>query len=166
MNSMTDNFDLYMEMTAEVEQEGFTVKNQQTAEWVVKRIAQHRRRQAEVDELYQAELYRLKAWKQKQDEKEQASIDYFENILKPWAQEQGKSVSLPSGRVRFRKMQDKFIYDDQAVMAWAKEHLPEAIRVKEELEKKAIKDHVKATGELPDGLTIEQQEPKFEVVTE
>ena len=162
----SEQFETYMEMTSEVEQEGFSVKDQQTAEWVVRRIAESRKRQNEIDELYQAEMFRLKTWKEKEMQKEQSNIEYFETVLKPWAQEQGKSVSLPSGKVRFRKMQDKFIYDDQMVIAWAKQHLPEAIRVKEELEKKAIKDHVKATGELPDGLSIEQQEPKFEVVTE
>ena len=149
-----------------MEQEAFAVSDQQSAEWTVRKIAEHRRRQREVDELYQAELYRLKKWMEKETEKEQNSILYLESLLIPWAQAQDKSVSLPSGRVRFRKMPDNFIYDDQAIITWAKKHLPEAVRVKEEPDKAAIKAHVKATGELPDGLTIEPQEPKFEVVTE
>ena len=149
-----------------VEKEVFQVSDQQTAEWTVRKIAEHRKRQKEVDELLQAELFRLKQWAQKEMEKEENNIAYLESLLIPWAQEQGKSISLPSGRVRFRKVPDKFIYDDQAVIAWAKQHLPEAVRIKEELEKNTIKAHVKATGELPDGLTIEPQEPKFEVVTE
>ena len=149
-----------------IEQESFQVTDQQSAEWTVRKIAEHRRRQREVDELYQAELYRLKKWMEKETEKEQNSILHLENLLMPWAQEQGKSVSLPSGRVRFRKVPDKFIYDDRAVIEWAKANLPEAVRIKEEPDKATIKAHVKATGELPDGLTIEPQEPKFEVVTE
>ena len=149
-----------------VEKEVFQVSDQQSAEWTVRKIAEHRKRQKEVDELLQAELFRLKQWAQKEMEKEENNIAYLESLLMPWAQEQGKSISLPSGRVRFRKVPDKFIYDDQAIITWAKQHLPEAVRIKEEPDKAAIKAHVKATGELPDGLTIEPQEPKFEVVTE
>lgn len=149
-----------------VEKEAFQVSDQQTAEWTVRKIAEHRKRQREVDELLQAELFRLKQWAQRETEKEENSIMYLESLLKPWAQEQGKSISLPSGRVRFRKVPDKFIYDDGKVVSWAIKNLPEAVRWKSEPIKDMIKAHVKATGELPDGLTIEPQEPKFEVVTE
>ena len=150
------------------EDEAFAVVDQQTAEWTVRKIGEHRKKQAEIKELADAEIARIKEWAEKQTKQHENSVEYLQGVLRPWFEEQGeKSISLPSGRVRFRKVPDKFNFTDEtAVIAWAKVHQPKSIRVKEEIDKNEIKRYIKETGEMPDGVEVEKPEPVFEVKSE
>ena len=150
------------------EEEAFAVVDQQTAEWTVRKIGEHRKKQAEIKELADAEITRIIEWAEKQTKQHENSVEYLQGVLRPWFEEQGeKSISLPSGRIRFRKLPDKFKWkDEQAVISWAKINHPKAIRTKEELDKKEIASYIKQTGEMPDGVEIEKPEPIFEVKPE
>jgi hypothetical protein len=68
-----------------------------------------------------------------------------------------KKLSLIHGTV-FAKTTTHFEWpEDDALVAWAKDHTPEAIKVKESVNKAYIKTHLKETGEAPDGLIVEKR---------
>ena len=94
----------------------------------------------------------------------------FGRQLQDWATQElasehgrRRSINLPAGIIGFRQTATQLRIDNQnAVMAWAREMLPEAIIVKESLSKAAINGHFEATGEIPDaGVTIEPGREKF-----
>jgi hypothetical protein len=79
-----------------------------------------------------------------------------------------KSLTLPHGKLKLRMQQDKFIYDEPAILSWAKADPSLAerfIEIKESIRKDQIKNYTKETGEIPLGVTIEPAgEPAFYLV--
>lgn len=73
-----------------------------------------------------------------------------------------RSVTLLSGRIGFRKSPDALeITEQDTVMEWCKANLPDAIKVVESVQKTPIKQHVKATGEIPPGTEYKPGEDRF-----
>ena len=163
-----EEMEMHCDEVEQVEAKGFTINDTQKAEWAVRKVAEHRAKQQKAKELYEKEVFRLKAWLQKETDKEENRIEHLQGMLYQWYITQNeKSISLPSGRVRIRKLPDKFNFTDEtAVIAWAKVHQPKSIRVKEEIDKNEIKRYIKETGEIPDGVEVEKPEPVFEVKPE
>lgn len=70
-----------------------------------------------------------------------------------------KSLSTPWGVVGFRKSPAKIVVlDEQAVMANDK-----FVRVKQELNKAALNEYFKITGDVPDGCDVEPEHEQFYV---
>jgi len=73
-----------------------------------------------------------------------------------------KSLSLPSGKIGFRNQQNKIeivdydLFYNKAGNAFLR-HVPESY----EPDMKKIKEHIKTTSEIPEGVDITPQEPKF-----
>jgi hypothetical protein len=123
---------------------------------------------------------RVNQWRQQELDKRQRDIDYISNLLRAFAEEElknnkgkTKSISLPYGSIGFKKQQDKYEYDEEALLAFLKED--------KELEKKYVKykpspdkTALKKDGEAKNGklylgdtnvpgVTVTPQEEKFEV---
>jgi hypothetical protein len=117
----------------------------------------------------QAEIKRIDDWCQSENDKVQGSLSFFEYLLMGYFQEQRKAdpslktVKLPHGILKMRAQQAEFAYDDEVLLPWAKEHLPAAVVVKESVAKNRLKDWLRETGELPDGVTITDRPDKFSV---
>ena len=73
-----------------------------------------------------------------------------------------KSLSLPSGKIGFRNQQDKIeildydLFYSKALPALLR-HVPESY----EPDMKKIKEHIKTTSEIPEGIEVSSQDPKF-----
>jgi len=143
--------------------EHFCVHDDESANWVIRKVVECRayaKRCAEWAEREQArakheEIFFLFRYREQ-------LITYARGKIA----EQGgrrKSVTLPAGVIGFRKDPPKIVVDDEAaVIAWAREHHPDLIRVVEHLSKSGLNDHVKQTGELPDvGAHIEGEREDF-----
>ena len=73
-----------------------------------------------------------------------------------------KSLSLPSGKISLRAQKDKVEIIDYDL--FYSKALPELLRqIPESFEPdlKKIKEHIKTTSEIPEGIDITPQEPKF-----
>jgi phage host-nuclease inhibitor protein Gam len=141
----------------------FCIDSPERANWLVRRVLETR-----------AYAVRVRTWaehEQNRAERDEARMMYlFGRQLQDWATRElasrpgrRKSINLPSGIIGFRQTAMQIRIDNQdAVMAWAREMLPEAIIVKESLSKAAINEHFAATGEIPDaGITVEPSREKF-----
>lgn len=146
------------------------------AEWACRKLAGFTRKRDDVLRAGEAEIAKVKAWMAGESTRYGKDIDYFETLLVSWWQDKlaeelaevgsydkikQKSQRLPSGMVRARQLPDRVEVpadwaDDLAHWGWCRE--------KHEPDKKAILDSIKASGEIPEGVTFVSGEVKFSVV--
>jgi phage host-nuclease inhibitor protein Gam len=132
--------------------EAFAVRDAESANWVIRKIGDSR--------LY---ALRVKAWAaaelRRAERQEQFFMMRYGKQLEDWARQQieqqhdcRRSVSLPAGNVGFRAEPTRLsVVDEAKLLAWAKRHLPSALRTIETIAKTTLTDHLKATGEVADG---------------
>jgi len=94
----------------------FKINSLDTANWAMRKIKAYKNQQAEVDELAEKEMQRIKEWKEKEKKKTQRSIEFFESLLTGYLYEQREidakfRVSTPYGSVGTRKQQPKWEID-------------------------------------------------------
>lgn len=141
-------------------EEAFHVHNDDTANWVIRKITEAR-----------AYASRCEEWAERECRRAVRDEEFFlcrygaqlRAYLEQKLAEQGgkrKSVSLPAGSLGYRTQAAKLVLDDESsVMTWAKEHCPGSIEILERLSKTVLNAHFEKTGELPSGSHIE---PTFE----
>jgi hypothetical protein len=137
----------------------FLIDSAERANWLVRRIVDAR-----------AYGERVRAWavkEQRRAEREERQLLYlFEAQLERWARQQlaalksrRKSIHLPAGVIGFRRVRAKLVIEDvEKVLSWARQNYREAVVLKEQLNRAAIKSLMDSTGEIPDdGVRIEPQ---------
>ena len=141
----------------------FSVRDDETANWLVRRIVAARA-YAERCEAFAARERRRAA------QEEAFLLGKFGAQLREYATrkliEQGgrrKSVNFPAGTVGYRTQPEKIVVDDEAaVITWAREHNPTLVSTIEKLKKAELNDYVKKTGEVPAlGVHIESAHDEF-----
>lgn len=169
----------YMEFNqpddAEVK-EKFSVTDIRSAEWCLKRIAWHQKHKADALAFVEAEKAKLDEYLAKVNLEEDGSIEYFKELLKPFAMEQlqgsrKKTLNLPSGSLSFKKQAPEFVKNDEELLAFAKESVPEFVKIKEsvdwgEMKKTCQIDNnrlVTADGEIVRGVTVNERDDTFTV---
>ncbi|MBP1971627.1 putative RNA-binding protein with RPS1 domain [Virgibacillus natechei] len=176
------NLNDYLDEQEQVENEAFTIKDDNAANWALRKIKQHQQQKEANNKLAVEEIEKLEAWNKSENDKAQQSIDYFQGLLsyyalsKREADPKWKSQKLPNGRIRFKKQQPKYVYNDESLMMSLKalgRH--DLITVKETPSKSDVKKSFveqngrlidTETGALLDGVTVVDQEEKFEVATD
>lgn len=158
--------------------ERFVVDNDEKASWAMRRLKSIRDKQAENQAIHDGELARLANWLEKVNTDLQRDAEYFEAILRPYAlQERSKdrkSIILPHGTIKTVQGRQKVeIQDEKAFLEWAKANNPELIRVKEEIDKKAlnalpVQDGVviSTQGEIIPNVAVSEPEVSVSFVTE
>jgi hypothetical protein len=145
--------------------ETFSVTDDSSANWVIRRIVEARAYAERVDDWADREKARARR-------EEEFFLYRYGGQLIAWVTAkialQGgrrKSVCLPAGMAGFRKEDSKIIVDDEAVvLAWAKQHNPGLVVISEKLSKSGLNEHLRNTGELPDaGVHVEPAREKFYV---
>ena len=135
--------------------EGFRIRDEATANWVVRRIAEARKYAEHVEAWAATEQRRA-------EREERFLLERFGPQLEAWARERlaegkarGKSVRLPAGTIGFRATPPHLaVTDEPALLRWCRLHLPLAIRVREHVLKNAVQEHVQSTGECPQGSEV------------
>lgn len=135
--------------------ERFHVRDEGSANWVVRKIAECRSYRDHVARWAEAETLRA-------ERQEAFLLRRFGDELEAWAREQigkqhgrAKSIALPAGVLGFRREPTKLIVvDERALVGWCHAHLPVAIKTTESLLKSEVQSHIKTTGECPAGAEI------------
>ncbi len=147
--------------------EQFEVSDLQGATWCFRKLRAIEEKVEEVTSVAAVEIDRITEWLKGEVESLESDKAYFEGLLNEYyvkerAKDKKFKLSTPYGKVTARKTK-KWTYDDEVVKAYVKaEELP-FIRIKEELDKVAIKKAFKdgvniQTGEYIPGITIEEVE--------
>lgn len=157
------------------------IQNIEDASKYLRKIKYLKGKIQENDALAQTEMARITEWQRKENEGITNTIGYFETILQEYFREQRAAnpkykLSTPYGKVRSRKQQDKWEYDEEVVLKALKDNdMAEFIRTKEEINKAELKKRVAdkeglvidaITGAVIDGIKITPQPDKIEVITE
>ena len=128
--------------------------------WVIKMKEQEI---AKVKATTEKLIHDIEAWTERKVQQHQGQIDFLskqmENYLK---QSNQKSLALPPGTIGLRKLQDKVqITDEDLFYQKADPVLLRCIPESYEPDMKKIKEHIKATGEVPVGIEVTAQDKKF-----
>ena len=167
----------YLDEQEQVNDERFIVDDDQKANWALRKISELQKEVERNTKLAEQEIDKIKQWETTQNKQIGDSILYFEGLLNEYAIKQReidpefKSMSLPNGRFGFRKQQPKWEYNDEKVLSYLEQagmnDLIRTTRVpnKAEIRKifEVVDDKVinKETGEVVEGIEIEQREEKF-----
>ena len=151
------------------QRERFKIESKDQAIWALRKIAQAKANQDENTQAAQAEIERITAWRNEENEKLQRSVSFFESLLHEYFMQlreddpKLKTVKLPHGSLKMRKQQPDFIYNEDELLEWAKVFMPEVVVVKETVSKNPVKKHIRETGEMVPGVTITERPEKFSV---
>ncbi|AIY78581.1 hypothetical protein FDA33_17415 [Clostridium botulinum] len=152
----------------EERREGFKIENLEGATWAFRKLRAIGTKKAEIEAVADEEIARIESWKQEQLKQYDNDSEFFEGCISSYfveerAKDKKFKLSTPYGKVSSRKSK-KWLYEDEAALKeYVKENEIEAIRVKEELDKTALKKICKdgvntETGEILPGVRIEETE--------
>ncbi|MDU6295580.1 host-nuclease inhibitor Gam family protein [Clostridium celatum] len=147
--------------------EEFKVTNLQGATWCFRKLRAIEGKIEDITNVAAMEIERITEWLKNETKSLETDKAYFEGLLNAYYVEQRAKdnkfkLSTPYGKVTAKKIK-KWTYDEEVVKEYVKaENLP-FIRIKEELDKSAIKKAFKdgvnnETGEYIPGITIEEIE--------
>ena len=144
----------------------FQVDSLAKALWVTRKLQAIRRKEAEAQAEAQAQIALITDWLRGVTDECAQEASYFEGLLAPWvlsqiADTKKKSVKLPGATLGYRSGGKSLVYDEAALLPWAKAHKPELVRVKEEIAKTALNQAV-----LTDGEVLRDEAGKLLVRTE
>ena len=155
---------------AETSGERFVVQDLDSANWAFRKLAAIEKKRAEIKELADKEVERIRNWQQQEEESLNNSKEFFEGLLTEYYVRQKEvdpkfKISTPYGKVSSRKQQPKWNYEDEKVLKWLRENDTELIRIKEEVNKAELKkkyqvagnEVVTEDGEIVEGITIEER---------
>lgn len=146
----------------------FIINNEDQALWAMRSLATASRRIDTVERQANEEAARIEKWVEYATKSQKSIVQYFTSALQSYMlrlreEEDRKSLSLPDGDITSRAIPDKAAVSDLGVfLKWCAEtgHA-NWIRIKQEADLSALKDHVEFngdevidadTGETIDGL--------------
>lgn len=140
----------------------FQVRDEQTANWVLRKLVEQRLYRERVRKWAEAEIVRS-------ERQEAFLLRRFGLELEAWTRAQiamqygnRRSIDLPAGRLGVRQEPPKLVVMDQEkLLRGCRTHLPAAIQVKEDLLKTEIHQHMKSSGEIPDGAELGGGQDRF-----
>jgi hypothetical protein len=139
-------------------QEAFEVRDNDSANWLIRRITESR-----------AYAERCAVWAGAEHDEQFLMMRYGGQLTAYARQRIGeaggrrRSVTFPAGVAGFRAVAARFVVDDEAAaLTWAKRHTPHLVTVVERLSKSGLIEHIKQTGEIPDrGVRLEPARESF-----
>lgn len=167
------------------EKDQFVIDNDKKATWALKKIKHMKQKQKENEKLAQEEIEEIQkeiemvnAWLDDVNGALQKKIDFLENMLHNYAlglrkeDSSLKTYKLPFGQLQFRKSRPMWKYDDKKLLDFVKSNLKEVLKIEEKVDKRKLKKVarvvgnravIKDTGEIIEGVIIEEVPEKFEV---
>jgi phage host-nuclease inhibitor protein Gam len=166
---MTDALIEYQDETDPTVRGPWEIENLGTLAWALERMGELTAETQENDALKLQAIARLEARVTQLNARAKGGIEFFRaRILSYMARARPellkggkkKSRALPSGTIGWRSKGGRLVVQDEdAALAWAKEQPVEAdfVRVKFELNRKALAELFKTTGEVPPGCDVEAE---------
>lgn len=131
------------EVEQEPAREPFIIDDDSKADWAMRKLASIRRKQNENQAIFDREVKRVMEWLQKVNTALEKDAEWFESNLRPYALKERykdrKSIVLPHGTIKTVAGRVRFdIEDESKFIEWAEKNAPELVRVKKEVDKKAL----------------------------
>jgi len=151
-------------MLQEPERESFRIEDDQRAEWALGKIAEAKAELAKWEAFYGQKLEAIRS-------STKDTIDYMTFLLQQYFDTQERRVtktgiekySLPSGELIRKPGGLDYQRNEDELLAWCEAHLPSAVKMTKKAGWAEVKEHIKETGEIPEGVTIVETDPVFQV---
>lgn len=154
--------------------ESFLIDCDEKANWALRKIRHLKDKMKKNEEFAKSEIERIQQWLEKENGSLQNSIQFFEQKLTEYAESlrkqdpKFKRLSLPNGKVSFRKQQPKWIIhnEDELVEKLQDMNRDDLLIVKQSVSLRAIKNGFAVidgrvvdpdTGEVIEGIEIVQR---------
>lgn len=163
-------------------EEGWKVEDEASADWALRKIKEHENEIKRINEFAEQEISKIESWANKEVDRHEKDIDFFQSKLAEYAMElrekddKFKSLKLPNGRVRFRKRQPQWKYDDKTLIQSLKQAgMTDYIKVTEKPARNDIKKVLEVidgkainpeTGEVVEGIEVIDRGERVEVISE
>lgn len=174
--------ELNINVTGNEESDREMIQNPQQANYFCKVVNELREERAKTEELINQELKRVQreyeAYKTKELDRIDGQIQYFSGLLESYATKElqnskKRSIKLPHGTLSIKKQQDKYDYDEEAILECLKKNKQDKfikVQTVETVNKKDLKkEGFSHNGKLyldnieVKGVVITAQPDKFEV---
>lgn len=174
--------ELNINVTGNEESDREMIQNPQQANYFCKVVNELREERAKTEELINQELERVQreyeAYKTKEFNRIDGQIQYFSGLLESYATKElqnskKRSIKLPHGTLSIKKQQDKYDYDEEAILECLKKNKQDKfikVQTVETVNKKDLKkEGFSHNGKLyldnieVKGVVITAQPDKFEV---
>lgn len=174
--------ELNINVTGDEESDREMIQNPQQANYFCKVVNELREERAKTEELINQELKRVQreyeAYKTKELNRIDGQIQYFSGLLESYATKElqnskKRSIKLPHGTLSIKKQQDKYDYDEDAIIECLKKNKQDKfikVQTVETVNKKDLKkEGFSHNGKLyldnieVKGVVITAQPDKFEV---
>lgn len=144
--------------------ESFRIQDDRKAEWALGKIREAKEELAKWEAFYGGKLEAIR-------KETQNTIDYMTFLLQQYFDTQERRVtktgiekySLPSGELIRKPGGIDYQREEEPLLAWCEKNLPGAVKVTRKAGWADVKNHIKATGEIPDGVTVVETDPVFQV---
>ena len=161
-------------------EDGWQIDSPKAAEWTIRKIKEARAQRDRLIEAADGIIAEEEAAKEAAKKRCQQTEDFFTEKLRRWFDGEEKRetktaymVDLPSGKLTAAKEgKVEFIRDDDKLQQYLLGSMPEMLKVKTTVDWAELKKHITvadgmavldSTGEIVDGITVEQQPPEFKV---
>jgi hypothetical protein len=142
--------------------ESFTIDSLSKASWCASRILEAQARTAQRSELARSYKARIDSWLSEANATDIDSIEYLSALLKPYIetevakQRRSRSVLLPTATAQLRKLPDRVdILDAPTALSYLKANHPDAVIVREDISKSAVRTLIFTEGEAIPGVEAE-----------
>lgn len=144
-----------LEESGEETTETFVVDDLEKANWAFRKLRAYQRRINEKKKLAEEEISRVEAWLKSEIESDKGSVEYFENLLIRYYQNERLAdskfkLSTPYGKVTSRKRQPKISYDDDKTVEYLEKFASDQLEMVPKYNKREIRklfDIVEVEGE-------------------
>ncbi|MDO6353978.1 host-nuclease inhibitor Gam family protein [Caloramator sp. CAR-1] len=166
----------------ETQQEGFKVDSDLKADWCLDKIREANAEYNRFEMVVNAKIEQLQQALRKAQEKRDREVGFFEAKLREYFEtvqaketKTQKSYTLPSGKLVLKYQQPEFKRDEDTLLNWVENNKPQYVKIKKSVDWSSLKKTVKVvngmvidseTGEVIEGVTVEEREPKFIVEVE
>lgn len=181
MNELLKELENFIEQESDINEsdEQYKINNEEEANEILRRIKYFESEIEKVNKISDSEIERytklINDYRNKKLLEFNNRLEHYQLLLEEYAKEQlknkkTKTISLPFGKIGFKKQQDTFNYDEEVLLKYLKENSADFIKVttKESVEKAKLKKagtisdgKLYLNGSAVDGITVTKNEDKF-----
>lgn len=163
----------------EKERQQFKITDLASLTWAMRKLKAIEQKKEEVNAVADQEIEHIEQYRKSELNKLAGSEEFFKSLIHEYAIRKRtedpmfKSQKTPYGSIGFRKQQPKWHYDDNKIISYLKQNgLDGFLRIKEELDKKEIKNTFRVAedgrvidpnGQVVEGIKIEFLPEKLDV---
>ena len=139
----------------EPEQSHFEVTDDDSALWCVGHILTANTKRAAIEAKYKEWKAKIDEWKAHELKEVERTEEHMLGLISPWAsretaRQKARHIDLPGARIGYRSTPDSVdVINAEEVIDWAKESGADCIRVKEEVDKTALKKLLQKGVDVP-----------------